>query len=300
MAQRTSPHSAPRLFSHIPQRLAQRPETHTHTFGTMGTVASLVFAGPLPDPACLAAIEQVFRDDDQTFSLYRPNSPLSRIARGELTLGAASAASAAIREAYAAANDWRLHTNGAFTPHRPDGVIDLSGIVKARSMARAEQVLRDFDVTDAILDVGGDAVAHGTVAGGPWMAGIVDPHERTVLLCRVPLGSIPLCGIPLGSIPVGRLSRDGGWSAIATSGTSERGDHVWGLRPRMYSQVTVLAADIVTADVLATAILAGGPEMCSDALDRWDIDVLTVDLGGELTVSDRLRSMLQRSDHDAD
>ena len=36
------------------------------------------------------------------------------------------------------------------------------------------------------------------------------------------------------------------------------------------------AADIVTADVLATAIVAGGLPMLDRATDGWDIEVLAV------------------------
>ena len=45
------------------------------------------------------------------------------------------------------------------------------------------------------------------------------------------------------------------FAAVATSGTAERGDHIWG---GTLLQATVVAADIVTADIWATAIVAGG------------------------------------------
>nr|WP_179580880.1 FAD:protein FMN transferase [Leifsonia psychrotolerans] len=234
----------------------------------MGTVASLICADELPSVGCLAAVARVFTDHDELFSLYRPNSELSRLARGEITLAQTSAD---VRDCYAQANDWRLQTNGAFTAHRPDGLIDLSGIVKAASISRAADVLHGFGVTDALLDVGGDALALGTRHGRPWRAGIVDPADATALLCSVDF--------------------HGEWAAVATSGTAERGEHVWRTGPDVYRQVTVLAADIVTADVLATAVLSGGPEMRDDATDRWNVDVLTVDRDGELTLSARLRDL---------
>lgn len=237
----------------------------------MGTVASLIVPDELPSPDCLAALERVFAEDDEVFSLYRPDSELSRLARAELALAGASQT---IRERYAEANEWRLQTHGAFTPHRPDGIIDLSGIVKAASIEQAVAVLRASGTTDALLDVGGDACVLGSRRGEPWNAGIVDPMDRTSLLCRVDL--------------------QGEWSAIATSGIAERGDHVWRTGPEIYTQVTVLAADIVTADVLATAILSGGPEMCDEATDRWNVDVLTVGRNGELTMSARVRAATAR------
>jgi thiamine biosynthesis lipoprotein len=51
----------------------------------------------------------------------------------------------------------------------------------------------------------------------------------------------------------------------------------------------VRAADIVTADVLATAILAGGREHLDDVTARFSIDVLTVAADGEITATPGLQ-----------
>ncbi len=233
-----------------------------HTFPTMGTMASLIFADALPPAALLSAVEELFAEDDERFSLYRADSELSRLARRELTLPTASAA---LRAAYRDAADWRIRSNGLFTPERPDGVLDLSGIVKARTMERARITLTRAGVTDAVIDVGGDAVALGAHHGSPWRAGIVDPADRSRLLCGVLL--TPHRG------------------AIATSGTAERGEHVWRTGRAPFTQVSVLAADIVTADVLATAILAGTAEQCDDLCERFDVDVLTADRDGALAMT---------------
>lgn len=238
----------------------------THVFRTMGTAVSLIFGDGLPERAVLLAVESVFEEDDRRFSLYRRESEISRLARGEFSL---SASSVELRAAYERAMKWRLLTHGAFTPERPDGVLDLSGIVKALSIDKARVLLERSGTSDAIIDVGGDAVVMGTDHGEPWVTGIVDPMNRSRLLCSVPLG--------------------GDRSAIATSGTAERGDHVWGAASSPYVQVTTLAWDIVTADVLATAILAGGEESRDDVVGRWPVDVLTVDRDGALEMTPRMR-----------
>lgn len=234
-----------------------------HTFTTMGTVVSLraVYDTPVGD------VEAVFADADARFSLYRPESEASRIARGELTL---TAASEQMRTAYTESLQWRTATDGAFTPHRPDGVIDLAGTVKATTMAHAARLLGDGEW---LLDVGGDVL---TSPLGSWRVGIVDPGDRRALLCVVPLGD--------------------GRRAIATSGVAERGEHVW-RRPVEpgdvpFVQVSVIAEDIVTADVLATAILAGGTPTLDTVTDRFGVDVLTVDATGALLVTDRLRRLI--------
>ncbi|HEY5482433.1 MAG TPA: hypothetical protein VIK31_01290, partial [Propionibacteriaceae bacterium] len=63
--------------------------------------------------------------------------------------------------------------------------------------------------------------------------------------------------------------------AVATSGIQERGEHVWRMAADdTFTQVTVAAADIETADVLATAILAGGVTSLQLVQGKYDIDVL--------------------------
>ncbi|TCL83609.1 MULTISPECIES: FAD:protein FMN transferase [unclassified Rathayibacter] len=243
------------------------------TFPTMGTVASLRAEAEAP----LAAIRAVFRSADERFSLYRPESEASRIADGRLRLADASAE---MRDAYAEALEWRTATDGAFTPHRPDGVLDLAGTVKARAIAAAGRLLERGGDAPWLLTVGGDVLGSRAVDANthadPVRIGIVDPDDRRSLLCAVPIA--------------------GDRRAVATSGTAERGEHVW-RRPHdadgvRFRQVTVLAGDILTADVLATAVLAGGEPTLDRVLSRWDVDVLACGTGGDLLVSDRLRAAI--------
>jgi len=239
-----------------------------HVFSTMGTVVSIRFAGDTPGSALLAGVEREFHIVDEQFSLYRSDSEICRVARGELPL---TATSERFRQTYARALEWRGLTNDAFTPHRPDGVIDLSGLVKADAIDAAASVLESGGAMNWVMNAGGDVLACGRFAGEPWSVGIVDPDDRSAVLGAVNL------------TPERR--------AMATSGTAERGEHVWRSdRTSRYRQVTVLADGIVTADVLATAVLAGGEEARDDVLSRFDVDVLTVDAAGGLTATPRFRS----------
>lgn len=241
-----------------------------HVFDTMGTTVSLRFAGAIAAPAVLTQVEDVFRAFDLRFSLYRPASELSHVAAGELLL---TRASTELREAYAEALEWSRHTDGVFTPHRPDGVIDLSGTVKAKAMDAAATVLEAAGESAWMLAVGGDILTRGTVGGEPWQAGVVDPDDRGGLLCVIELS--------------------GRRTALASSGTAERGEHIWrasaGSVPDAFRQVTVRADDIVTADVVATALVAAGPERYQDLLDRFDVDAITVDNSGVVTATPGLR-----------
>ncbi|MDR7160552.1 thiamine biosynthesis lipoprotein [Arthrobacter sp. BE255] len=269
------------------------PALKASTFRCMGTVISLTMParraanGPAMEgdtaeehtaedelAAAAAVVERLFRELDQTFSLYRPDSEASRLARGEITLRGASDA---MRERYAEALEWRLRTEGAFTPERADGVPDLSGLIKGHAIREAGTSLLALGREDWCLNAGGDVLVSGSPvpgSGQTWRAGIVDPADRHTLVAGYPLGN-------------GRRRRP----ALATSGSAERGDHIWspaGAAPA-FVQISVAAADIVTADVLATAIIAGGRPMLDRATDAWDVDVLAVSADGTLLASPGFR-----------
>ena len=217
------------------------------TFETMGTVASVA----LDQPASIDSARVVFDSYDEMFSLYRRESLMSALARGDLTLATAPEV---VRQEYARAVDWRATTGGWFTPHRPDGVIDLSGTIKAVAMQRAVDGLVSRRLS-GLLGVGGDIAVIGEPLAPPRI-GIADPRDRTRMLATVELGTR---------------------RAIATSGLSERGNHIW----RSYGesgiiQATVLADDILTADVLATALVAAGAEHADELTMAFDVDTLLV------------------------
>ncbi|CAN5132768.1 FAD:protein FMN transferase [soil metagenome] len=240
-------------------------------FETMGTVASIEV--PEQQLSAIPAIEAAFDEIDRRFSLYRADSELSRIARGELRLPDAGPD---VIASYSRALAWRDSTGGAFTPHRPDGALDLNGIVKAEAIERAGGILDAAGCTDWTINVGGDILTRYASAAGSAAIGIVDPGDGAALLCSLVLR--------------------GDRRALATSGSAERGDHIWlgGSTARAdFTQVSVIAEDIVTADVLATAIVAGGRDALDDATARWPIDVLTVDRAGDLLATPGMRASLQ-------
>ena len=273
-------------------------------FATMGTIVSLRLAGFVDEPGsdgdaradALRLVESIFRRWDERFSLYRPDSELSRVARGDIRL---TAASESLRNCYALALDWRDRTLGVFTPHRADGVIDLSGVVKALAIAEAGVALTESGLSNWSINAGGDVLvsgepterfeawesAEGAMPVGhrvaapaltdrhpEWVVAIVNPADRGDVIANVPL----------------RNAR----RAVATSGSAERGEHIWSVHagePSPFHQVSVFAADIVTADVLATAIVAGGEATLADLTARFAIDVLAVRRDGRLLATPGLR-----------
>ncbi len=233
-----------------------------YVFETMGTVVSLRTNHTLPSAAA-AAVVAAFAGLDARFSLYRPGSEADLVARREL---AVKDASPAYKAAYELALDWREKSEGAFTPHRPDGVIDLSGVVKALGIQAAAAALVAQGVLGWCLNAGGDVLVEGTQPDGtPWVVGIVDPDDRTTLWTQYSTLAKP---------------------AVATSGIAERGEHVWRMAADdTFTQVTVAAADIVTADVWATAILAGGIGTLELAQRTDDLDVLAATADGRVWAS---------------
>jgi len=249
------------------------------TFATMGTIVSLRLADFSTVPGrggearaeAVEKVETVFRRWDAQFSLYREESELSRVVRGDIRL---TDASEALRSCYALALDWRDRTQGVFTPHRADGVIDLSGVVKALAIAEAGAALSAHGHENWSINAGGDVLTSGVpnAAQPEWVVAIVDPMDRSDVIANVPLGQ------PL--------------HAVATSGSAERGEHIWTAlpgEPSQFRQVSVFAADIVTADVLATAIVAGGEATMNDMTARFPIDVLAVLRDGRLLATPGLR-----------
>lgn len=243
------------------------------TFRSMGTVVSVRLDGDADESmrrTAGGAAEEVFRRWDEGFSLYRADSELSRIARGDTRL---TRAGATLLDCYALALDWRDRTDGVFTPHQADGVLDLSGIVKGLAIAETGERLAGLGLGGWSVNAGGDILVAGRPSPGTeWVSGIIDPMDRGELLARVPLPG-----------PV---------RAVATSGSAERGEHIWTTPPgnaSHFRQVSVFAGDIVTADVLATAIIAGGEKTLNDSTDRWPIEVLAVLQDGRLLATPGLR-----------
>ena len=114
-------------------------------------------------------------------------------------------ASVKFRDAFALAERWRMDTEGAFTPHRPDGSIDLAGVIKAQAIQESGEALRWHGATAWCLNAGGDVLTVGVQADGrPWVVGIVDPADRQALLSQFTCSSRH--------------------PAVATSGVAERGE----------------------------------------------------------------------------
>ncbi|MBG6224765.1 thiamine biosynthesis lipoprotein [Arthrobacter sp. CAN_A2] len=239
-------------------------------FDTMGTTASL--RGSAVPPGLMSGLVALFGAADHRFSTYRADSELSRINRGEIRL---TRASRPMKEMYELALEWRTRTDGRFTPHAPGGLLDLNGVVKAHTLAGAESLLLSAGHRDWCLSVGGDLVADGAQPDGrPWTIGVTDPFD------------------PDGYLTSTCVTPDR--RAVATSGILERGHHLWdgthpGRRSTGFLQATVMASDIITADVLATTLAAGGPSVIGDLLPAHAVEFVAVTVDGRFYASPGFR-----------
>lgn len=127
-----------------------------------------------------------------------------------------------------------------------DVALDLGGIAKGYAVDRAVAALREWGVTDALVNAGGDLYAMGRSAeGDPWQVGIRAAEDPDRIGETMPLEN----------------------AAVATSGDYEQGFMYAGRRyhhlldpvtaaPRSspVHSLTITAADCMTADAAATAL----------------------------------------------
>lgn len=223
---------------------------------------------PTPE-ACEAVAQGVLRDlmwADDIFSLWRPDTPLSRVARGEITIDQCPPA---VGEVLAECEKYREATGGFFDARRPDGTIDPTGIVKTWAVARAAWRLDGLGAAGWMVGASGDVLVSGLGPGlVPWNVGIADPRNAAV-----PQSETVLDVVQLGA---GHGSR---FRAVATSGTAQLGQHVWnpktGKNTAAYLQVSVAGEDPVECDAWATAIVAGGQSVAEEA-ERRGMEVLCI------------------------
>lgn len=214
-------------------------------FPVMGTMSSI----SVPDAevarlGCAAVDDAVhaarleLERMDLRFSHYRTDSDISRWVAGEAV---GEAATADIEHVLRECGRLHRESNGVFRARNPwTGSLDTAGFVKGYAIGRAADELNSHGLVAFALGVGGDAVFAGTPSSErPWQVAVQDPDRRFGVAAVIPVV-------------------DG---AVATSGTAERGEHLWrddsvpthGLR-----SFTVVGSDIAEADAYATIGFALG------------------------------------------
>ena len=224
----------------------QGPSLITHAETAMGTVFSFaVVPGGLPVTAVRDAVEPAcaaLHWADAVFRTWDRQSPVSRLRRGEATLGDMPAEVGEVLELCRTA---KTASGGWFDPWVMPGGVDPTGLVKGWAVERALAVLREAGTPAALINGGGDLAAFGGPAPGEaWRIGVRHPWRPGALA---------------GIIEVR--------AAVATSATYERGSHL--IDPRTgragsrAASATVTGPSLALADALATAVAVGGDEALS-------------------------------------
>lgn len=216
---------------------------HRRTTPCMGTVASVHVHDDV-DPARVdAAVEATFAELErleELFSTFRPTSAISRINRGELHLLDAPQEVLDVLDACT----WLEHeSGGAFRARRPEAphLVDPAGFVKGWAAERAARRLDEAGLRHWYLSVGGDLQARGRrIDGEPWRVAIADPLHPGQVVAALDVAD----------------------AAVATSGTAERGRHLWdgrtGAPAEGLASVTVTGPHLTWADAFATTAFALG------------------------------------------
>ncbi|MGI9188375.1 MAG: FAD:protein FMN transferase [Gaiellales bacterium] len=210
--------------------------TLVHVEEAMGTTFSFrLEPGSLEADSAAAAVAAACRllhESDDVFSIWRDDSAISRLRRGELAVGDAPPEVAEVLDL--------CHRAAALTDDSfdawasPDGV-DPTGIVKGWAVQRAAELLRDAGFAHVQVNGGGDI----QLFGGAQRIGVRSPGRVDLLACIVEVEG-----------------------AIATSGLYERGGHL--LDPRTGQpasgplSATVVGPELWLADALATGLFVEG------------------------------------------
>jgi thiamine biosynthesis lipoprotein len=226
----------------------------------MGTVVSLDVRGADARLAHRAAARLAawLHDVDRRFSTYRADSEISRIDRGALPVGEASADVRSVLERCA---ELRRDTGGAFDAYA-GGRLDPSALVKGWAVQRGAEILRREGLTDFMVNAGGDVLVRGgALPERVWRVGIQHPRDRQAIAAAV----------------------SGTDMAVATSGTYERGEHLidprTGASPSGVLSVTVVGPDLALADAYSTAAFALGADgpAWTLALDGYEAMTILAD-----------------------
>jgi FAD:protein FMN transferase len=227
----------------------------THAEHVMGTVVSFtVVPGDLPAIGARAALAAACRSlhrADEVFSTWKPDSPVSRLRRGEAGLGDMPAEVAEVLELCRQA---KTASRGWFDPWALPGGVDPSGLVKGWAVERAAGLLRRAGAAAALVNGGGDLAAFGSPGPGlRWRVGIRHPWRADALAGIVEVAA-----------------------AIATSASYERGAHLidpgTGRPAAGVASATVLGPRLALADALATALAVGADDALAavGALDGYE------------------------------
>jgi thiamine biosynthesis lipoprotein len=235
---------------------AERFRYAEHVMGTVVSFDVPACAGAADGDGALGQAVRWLHWVDTTFSPFLPDSDVSRLGRGSVTLAGCAPELTEVLDACA---EIGALSGGYFTT-TPGGRFDPSGYVKGWAIERAAAMLTAAGSAEHSVNGGGDVQCVGDRgAGQPWRIGIADPLRPGALALVV-------------------TGRD---FAVATSGVAERGPHIinphTGQPATDLASVTVVGAGLTLADAYATAAFAMGSAARDwvESLDGYEAFAIT-------------------------
>lgn len=223
-----------------------------------------------------------FREVDQRFSTYKPDSEVSRYRRGDVTKPSrvlehiikackkAEQDTAGYFSAWAGITDSADGRGGA----KPARWFDPSGYVKGWAIKKAGKNIENMGYETYCIGAGGDVLARSD-SEKDWSVGIENPLNKTSI--------------------VGYIS--GKNFAVATSGSYERGAHITnpktGRPADELMSFSVTGKNIMEADILATAGFAAGTRGVNLVGDKRGYAALAIDAQGRVTLTGPMEKLLR-------
>ncbi len=210
------------------------------------------------------AVFNYFRAVDHRYSTYKPASEISRINTGQL----GAAWSDEMAHVLELCEETKRDTNGYFDIRRGN-TLDPSGLVKGWSISNAAVLLRKRGHRSFYIEAGGDIQTEGKNEDGePWRVGIRNPFQIDEVVKIIQLSG----------------------SAVATSGTYIRGEHIYnphdGYKPATaIASLSVVGPSIYDADRFATAAFAMGRQGIHFIESLPDLEGYMIDTEGMATMT---------------
>ena len=256
-------------------------EHHEPCMGTVFSFRGLTSISAADQAEALLTATNTLHKADAIFSLYKPESPLSRLARGETSVAELPSV---VEQVWNLCEGWEKTTDGWFSAFTPEHTFDPSGMVKTWAAQYAAGKLIEAGIVDFTLNAGGDIL-------------ISDQQSREDF-SRIAISKpVSIASQDTGVLTVLGLTGSE-YRAVATSGSAERGQHIWnpksGELQKDVVQVSVIARDLVEADVWATAAFAEGVRSLERINRQPNLEALYVLADGNLEGTDGILGLLAK------
>ncbi len=163
--------------------------------------------------------------------------------------------------------------------------VDLGAVAKGYAVDRGIEILREENISSAILNGGGDLKAIGVKSPGlPWKVGIRHPRKASDIIISLEAKNI----------------------AIATSGDYQKYfikddvryhhllDPHTGMPARGLQSVTVVAKETILADAMSTAVFVMGPDKGIEFIEsQSELEGVLVSSNGEKIISSGLQKLIE-------